>query len=840
MSRLRRAGEALFDLITARRGAALLSLAALLALCGYGATRLRLDEDLMGLIAGGGRVGARLAEAKAALDDFGALETLLIEVSPPGEVTPARLDAAAAAAARALEASGAFEAVMWRVERGGFEALFAHRFALLGPPTDFQAGVEALRRDLMMPLGAIEPLVTRDPAGQRHALIEALAAAGPRLRLDTRGGALRCEDQRHALLITQPKAKPLDRAAVAALLAIIQDAEATAGARLTPLGAHVFAQASAEGIRRDVWLTVSASLLGVLLLFTLALRRLAPALALLAPVGIGASVAVGLWGLLDAPLHGIILGFGAVMIGVSVDYGAHLVVHQAATPGDRRAAARAAYVDLLGGLLLGALTTLAGFAALLLSPLNALRAFAAFASVGVTAAFLAALLLAPLLLPLTPHRPASTRPPRRLPRAWALALTALLALAASAGLPRVRFSGDVRALDRQPPEIQAREATLNARYGLPRFRTLIVASGVDEAQALARAERATARLAQARDEGQIAYAYSPTALLPSPATQRARWAAFDEAAARRRWHQQAEAAGIEPSAFEPAWADLRAAQAAPPVTSADLQGSPAAPLLRRMIAARPGQARVMLIAYTDDPRRPALPPQLRSALSALPGVAVISEASLASAGVEAVMDGVAALSALSLALIAGLLALYYGRPRLALAALSPVLMAFLVTWGVMGWLEAPFNLVSVGAFALLAGVAVDYGIFMTDALRAGRQPQTRRAVGLAALTTLLGFASLLLARSPVMFSLGLAVSVGVLAALWTTHVALPAAWPWLRPRRPGRAPLWLWLLAAPLLLSALALLIAYLRGGGYQPARVGLILLADALTLFGLMAWMER
>ena len=58
----------------------------------------------------------------------------------------------------------------------------------------------------------------------------------------------------------------------------------------------------------------------------------------------------------------------------------------------------------------------------------------------------------------------------------------------------------------------------------------------------------------------------------------------------------------------------------------------------------------------------------------------------------------------------------------------------------------------------------------------GAAPAARTSVFLAACTTLLGFAALLTAKSPVMWSLGFAVVTGVGAAFTVAVLVLPALW----------------------------------------------------------------
>jgi predicted exporter len=75
------------------------------------------------------------------------------------------------------------------------------------------------------------------------------------------------------------------------------------------------------------------------------------------------------------------------------------------------------------------------------------------------------------------------------------------------------------------------------------------------------------------------------------------------------------------------------------------------------------------------------------------------------------------------------------------------------------------NMFHTIALPLVIALSIDYGIFMQAVLEGRMDRQGRNGVLLSALTTLAGFGSLLLARHPALFSLGMAVSSGIASAL---------------------------------------------------------------------------
>ncbi len=760
-----------------------------LLLVGAGAFRLDVRQDVASLVtqsdAGADRAIRAAADTLAA---FGTLDTLMVELSKRG-ADRAELERGADQLVAALEASGHFVGVHFRVgaaeRRELFEVVFPRRFHLFAAPKDYGPGVDAARRDLMSPAqAAMEPLIYRDPAAHRDALLDRLRAAGPGMAADTSAGTLLSEDGQHALVLAEPAARALDIDAAQAAIDVASRA-APAGFEVRILGAHVFATASAASIKRDVRLTIGLTLVGVLLFFAVVFRRVGAVWPLLAPVGAGGLFAVGVTGWLGSPVHGITLGFGAVMVGIAVDYGTHLVVHlrarRAAIPGEACPDATAAvYRETAPGVAMAAVTTLVAVGAMALSENAALSAFARFAGLGIGAAFVVALFVLPPWL----GAGVGAQGPGR----WALVFErrgAVLVLGAAAlltvwlapALADVRFDGDIRNLDYQPPALRTLERAFADRYRHPRHPTLVVASGVHTEEALQRAERVAAILERAKARGEVGGYASLATLVPSKRTQKANLRSWTRAQ-RAPLERATRAAGMRLRAFDPFFAELQRARRGeiPPLVPPDLMDTPLARLAGRLLVTDETGARVLTVAHLSGTAATSLPGELRDALGAIPGVELVSAAGVASAAVIALKSSVARLAVISFGLVALLLAVFYRRLTPVLAALLPVCLAIVWTWGAMARFDVPLNLVSIGAFGLVCGLGVDYGVFVTTAAMRGAAPAARTSVFLAACTTLLGFAALLTAKSPVMWSLGFAVVTGVGAAFTVAVLVLPALW----------------------------------------------------------------
>lgn len=111
-------------------------------------------------------------------------------------------------------------------------------------------------------------------------------------------------------------------------------------------------------------------------------------------------------------------------------------------------------------------------------------------------------------------------------------------------------------------------------------------------------------------------------------------------------------------------------------------------------------------------------------------------------------------------------------------AVAPLLAALVGTFEAMGLLRIDFNIVNFISAPLLVGIGVDYGVHIIHRYREGGEKSselgsTPRAVVLTALTTLIGFGSLLTAQHLGARSFGALMVVGGIACLVASLLILP-------------------------------------------------------------------
>jgi hopanoid biosynthesis associated RND transporter like protein HpnN len=150
-------------------------------------------------------------------------------------------------------------------------------------------------------------------------------------------------------------------------------------------------------------------------------------------------------------------------------------------------------------------------------------------------------------------------------------------------------------------------------------------------------------------------------------------------------------------------------------------------------------------------------------------------------GLKAMRDGF--ISAAIYALIAMVIVLLidFGRVKHTLVALLPLAMGMIATLGIMAIFDCSLNPANMIAFPLILGVGADNGVHVLHDFRSRDRKQryrlshaTGRGIMVAALTTILGFGTLMIAQHRGMASLGLILTVGVTCCMGTALVFLPA------------------------------------------------------------------
>ena len=654
----------------------------------------------------------------------------------------------------------------------------------------------------------LKDVVPADPVGMSKLVLDKLlplqTGFGDAQMVD---GRITSGDGRHVLVLAEPKfSSSNSRDSVALVADMLQLAHAVEqshpGVHVAITGGHRMSVDNATLIKGDARRCIMLGMGAMLVLCLSAYRRKWLAAVTFLPSLFGTLMAAALLLLWDRHLSAIATGFATIAIAITVDYGIYIVYHLDNAARDRRSAAQIVR-RLLTPMAIGVSTIIAAFAVLSTSPMRGYRQLGVFGGMGVVLAAAFALFILPLLVPLPEQRDI---PPLRFSR-WMEAFhnwqkrwrpllllsVIVLTLGTACGLTRLKFEGDITKMNGITKSTADDDAIIRQTWGDALSMTLVIARGTNLDEALARNDIAATQLARDPDVRNV---YSLAAICPSRETQAAnlrRWRAFwtpeRQAALRQTLQQVGGDLGYSADAFAPFWSVVNGE---PPVLRPDtFRGTPLEEAVNERVALAPGDAAVSTMLKLKDRA------QAGRLAAELPGMIVLDQKAFANHIAALAKNGMG-FFALWTAILVGLMVyLSLASMELVIATLLPVGLGLLWTLGFMGWLGLPVDMMNSVFVIFVIGIGEDYGVFLAtsklDVWR-GHPPRiapTSASVMISALTTISGFAVLVFARHPVLYSLGTTVLLGMLCTFVATLVVTPVCMDLLLYRDPPRgAPRW--------------------------------------------------
>jgi predicted RND superfamily exporter protein len=790
------------------RRAVVLTAAALLAVASaWSLRRLDFDANILHLLP---RDGVAVPAFRDYLERFGSFDYLYVIVDAPEgqgiEDYTETVDALTAALRRVpeieqVDAGPRDRARDWRYVSDRVLLLVApsapdvlDRFDRARMP----AQLAATRELLSLPGPEVAELVRADPLGLLVLLRDRLAGAASGMKLDAAAGAYVSADGRSRLVLARPRRPPFDTAfgrALYARLDGVQREVATAHAAAAPdlpmprirfAGGHAIALEMEAMIRGEsIWNALGA-LVVILPLLYFAFRSPWLVAVGAVPSALSMLVVMAAYAWLGVPLSAAGAGAAAMQFGLGID---GVVLLFVAYRHVGRVVADDGGDDLAGpsmSMLLGMWTTAATFYGLAVVDFPSLEELGLLIGHSMLVCGVLTLVLVPALLPSRP--PAVTA----LTTAWLprlivrhrrtiLGLAAAITVAALAAAPRLQVDPSLERLRGTSPA-SAFEAEIAARFGLPRDVYLVVDVGPALEPLLEANERLVAGLAR---EAPGVAVHAPTSLLPSARSQAAVAAqltarSIDPVRVAADLTAAAGEAGFRPGTFERFTGTLPALlDPAARLTYDGFRAHGLADLLDRSIVRRGDAWTVVTYVY---PSTPAAVDAVRRAVDATPegarlsGLPEVNREMGRRFGPEFAKG-----MALGSIVVVVLLIAAFRRWDLTLLALVPTVVALVWAAGLLAVSGVSLDLFSMFAVMTFVGIGVDYGIHLVHRCAHGEPGDRVDAVAhlgpvilVAALTTLLGFGTLVTSSYPPLKLLGVVSGVAIVTLGLTSLFVLPA------------------------------------------------------------------
>lgn len=536
--------------------------------------------------------------------------------------------------------------------------------------------------------------------------------------------------------------------------------------KILRVGSIFFAAHGARTAIDEVTLLTFIEIVGTILLIVGVFRRLSPLLLNLLALGAGIAVAFAGTFLLFGELHVAALLFGTSLIGVAVDYGLHYsttAFSTEATTGRQRLA------FVMPAISLGLFTTLIGYSALAIAPFPGLRQIAVFALIGLISAFASVVLWFPLLDRLAPLQHGAsmmkaaalpwifwTMPRYRLARdLLVVGCAAVLVI----GLAGYRADDDVRRLQVLSPSLLADQQHLQRLMGANIEAQHILVSAADDEAALQRQERLVLTLDRLVIEGALLGYQMPAAFIPSQARQASDRVLVKERLLDPLLDRHLAQLGLNAGAAQ--------SEPASKLTVDAAHAAGAVPLLSDLVVS-PG----IHIVALKGLKRPAL---VAAALAQanVDGVRFVDPTADFSRLLGTYRSRAISMTAISVLIIASLLAWRYGARGAFWTILPPIVSALLVP-AVLSLVGEPFTFFHAMGLVLVVAIGVDYTIFCVET-PTGHHSITMLAILLATFTTLLSFGLLGLSSARAVQAFGFTLLIGIVSAYLLAPIASRAS-----------------------------------------------------------------
>jgi predicted exporter len=708
----------------------------------------------------------------------------LILVGIEGADAPARARASKQLAAR-LRADTAFvsinngEPVNTERDRA---FLFNNRY-LLSPavnPARFTAeGLHAAFSEsidlLASPAGLmVKSLLPRDPTGEMVQLLEQFNSGSMPPLVD---GAWVSRDGARALMLVQTRAAGSDTDAQQAAMASIrsgfdQVSVASPGAKLLMTGPGVFSVTSRDTIKDRVGQLSIISVLLIAALLLLVYRSFTALLLGFLPVVTGALAGVAAVSLGFGSVHGITLGFGTALIGEAVDYSIYLFVQSEQAGANQQGWVKRFWPTIR----LGVLTSVAGFASLLLSGFPGLAQLGLYSIAGLVAAATVTRFVLPHLLPanfrihdVSPMgRVLQRLANRALALRWPAALLILVSCAVLVQHRNGLLNDSISSLSPVSQADIALDGSLRADMGAPDVRYVVVISGAGREPVLRSTEQISSVLQGLVESGALARFESPSRYLPSIAAQQARQASLPPAPELEAAIAKAvDSLPVQPQLFTPFKADIAAARVQPLLQPADLQKTSMAMAVDALLINQ-GTRWSALLPLTAPEGGSIDANNIRAALKAtqLPNVLFVDMKAESDRLYSGYLHEAATLSLGGLAAIVMLLLLVFRSPVRVLRIIAPLVAAVVTVTAGLAVLGQPLIILHLVGLLLVVAVGSNYALFFDRSdTHTPIQPRTLASMLLANVTTVAGFGLLAFSNVSILQAMGVTVAPGVVLAL---------------------------------------------------------------------------
>ena len=673
--------------------------------------------------------------------------------------------------------------------------------SLLALPNFMDEKLEDDLNALMLPTGSlISENISRDPLGFFTSLMEELQQSQRQMHFEIYDGYIFTPDMTKAIVMLSSPFGSSETKKNTQLITFLDKSIKEMQADFPKIKARVIggpqvAVGNAKQIMRDSILAVSLAAILILALLLYAFRRFRDIVLIALSVLWGWLFALGGMALVHDNVSMIVIGISSIIIGIAVNYPLHLISHAGHQP-DIRQTLR----EITTPLLVGNITTVGAFLALVPLKSIALRDLGLFAYFLLVGTILFVLVYLPHLLRTTDNgqetrdnsdflsRLASVQVDRK---RWLVVLVAVLTLIFGYFSLSVKFDSDVSNINymtaEQKEDMAYFQKFFDGNGSEENVALYLLSSATDFDGALACSESKQAVIDSLTEAGLIANHQGVNRFLPSLKEQEIRINRWNE------WHEshpdllsilneKAAKHDFSAEAFSDFADIIQSRQTTKsfddflPLTSKAFAGN----------VSRAGKKGNATIVETLSVKKKDIE-QVRKVLPE-----AFDIASLHSSVADALSGDFNYVGWACSLIVFIFLWLSFRRIELAIISFIPMAISWIWILGIMSLLGIKFNIVNIILATFIFGQGDDYTIFMTEGCISEyihKKPilaPYKRSIILSALIMFIGIGTLTFAKHPALHSLAEVTIIGMFSVVLMAYLIPPLLFRWMMKRFPQR------------------------------------------------------
>ncbi len=610
-------------------------------------------------------------------------------------------------------------------------------------------------------------------------------------------GRLFNKSKNHILIIAQPKFKSTDTGKGRKLIKFLDsqfnqlEKNTQNQIDISYLSAHRFSIENANRVQADIQRTVSLALVAIIILSLLVYSRPGLMILILLPALFGSAISIGLIRWFDSNISAIIIGSGAMLIGITVDYGIHYLYHLDNAP---LSSGKDFQNDIIGRLLipllLSAGTTVTAFIALQFSYLPGYRQLSWFVVLGIFGALLFVILILPILVKPSIKIKKPLMPVQNIfpiffkfisnKRIFVLVALILMTILAVPGFMRLEFDGDVQNLNAVSPNIQSDMNKIKSEFGNILSSTFLMVQAENIDTALYKTELIKRKIENEFSDQQVKLSSEVTLLLPSVQKQnenRKRWNKLFNADQIQRLSLIMKKAtrefGLKEGVFDPFIKNLQSESDY--LTFSNYDGTLLETILSNLIQL--DSDNVYILSNIQVQSNKELDALSKTIKDLKVDAFIYDGKTFVSQIVDLILSELERIGIIAFMLVLIFISFSIRNIKSILIIVTPLLISIFWTFSILGWLGIKINIINSLISVFIFGLVIDYSIFLVFSFKkyqSGFVNTSSAAILISALTTIIGLGALVFAGHPALHSLGLTALIGIGSGLIVVLLCIPA------------------------------------------------------------------